>query len=213
MKVGGQSKLLRILRKREQELRRVFLPAEFHPLGNYSEDVREMARGYSILAHAELEHYLESWANVLADRALKAWKDGRPSQVLVNLVSFTQKERVALTFKRFRSDKPPRNLDIGGLVHTSHKEYCDLVRANNGIKADNFLDLLCRVGLSEVDFDQTWMNDVQSFGEVRGRYAHSSRVGLKVLVDPKVELDRVRQILDGLDPIDLRLMKIRSTLR
>src|SRR5688572_18303937 len=73
------SKKLKVLEKQLATLRSYFLPDPFDPLGNYPNASRVQAhtRAYLVLAHAELETFLEEWAKDLARACEIAWDSSR----------------------------------------------------------------------------------------------------------------------------------------
>ncbi|MEZ4870096.1 MAG: hypothetical protein R3C14_52695 [Caldilineaceae bacterium] len=78
---------------------------------------------------------------------------------------------------------------------------------NHGIKEANILQLLLPVGVEADEIDDVWLAAINSFGEERGRAAHTSGSSHRtvVLPDPKDELQKVKLLLDGLKEIDIIL--------
>ena len=63
-----------MLRSRIRELRNHFLPKLFDPTGSYSARQLDRARAFRLLAHAEIEWYLELVSSETANKAYEAWK-------------------------------------------------------------------------------------------------------------------------------------------
>jgi hypothetical protein len=71
------------MRSRLKELRKHMLPTTFSPTGNYTERQQDHARGYRLLAHAEIEAYLEDVSRATVTEAIRRWKnEGQPSKLL-----------------------------------------------------------------------------------------------------------------------------------
>jgi len=81
-----------VLEARIEELRQLLLPAEFDPTGSYAHPLRTTtcAMSFRVLAHAELESYLEERALEVATAALQAWETRRHvSIVAFHLMGFS----------------------------------------------------------------------------------------------------------------------------
>jgi len=77
------------LLKRLDTLRQNFLPKDFSPIGQYEAREHDLARGYVLLVHAEIESYLEDRATDVANSAEKRWKKkGIHSRVIKSVVRF-----------------------------------------------------------------------------------------------------------------------------
>ncbi len=85
------SSLYKNLVRRLIELRRHMLPEQFSPIGDYEENIRDQALGFRVLAHAEIEHYLEDLAVSTIEDALKSWdQTGQPNHVMVSFLASYQ---------------------------------------------------------------------------------------------------------------------------
>ena len=68
---------------------------------------------------------------------------------------------------------------------------------------------------STVLHSSTWVNDINSFGEGRGDFAHKTSFGITKLPNPEDELKAVQNLLNGLKSIDSileGLLKLPDTL-
>src|SRR5437763_1965954 len=61
------------LKKRLRELRMHMLPATFSPTGDYSDRQLDRARGYRLLAHAEIEAFIEDVTFDAAKKSVSGW--------------------------------------------------------------------------------------------------------------------------------------------
>ena len=75
----AHSARFRELRARIRELRKHFLPRRFDDTGSYSARQFDRARAFRLLAHAEIESYLEDVAFDAANNAFRVWIDSQRS--------------------------------------------------------------------------------------------------------------------------------------
>lgn len=201
-----------------RQLRRQLLPRHFDPTGTYPERVIARSRGYRVLAHAEIEHFIEQRAQEVVLHALKTWNSTGAVRVThVSLIAFCGRA----------ADVPPATLiPVDPSAKKKHFEQLHLkerlknaasafftaLKENHGIKEINLLRLLLPIGLNPDEIDPTWLAIMNSFGERRGEAAHSSgNVGtVKHPPDPKSEFDLVVQVLKGLRDIDKLLNELMN---
>jgi hypothetical protein len=195
----------------EQELRNLkenFLPPQFSLTGDYSEREIALAVAYRVLAHAEIESYLEDRVLEIAQNALTFWNDDKKTTVtLVFLFAFS-----GLTL-----DKPPdslnpvqRSQNLDDKVKFDNKlgkvfnSFRTAVKDNHGIREKNILLLLLPIGIDSEDLDRIWLQEIDDFGKKRGEFAHQSASNYKTRQppDPKNELEMVNRLLQGLTHLD-----------
>lgn len=206
----ARSARLRELERRLSELRGHLLPARFEPTGAYSARVLDRARGYRLLAHAEIEACIEDLALDLVTKAYAAWElDRRPRTCLLALVSFYEGKPTPFpeTLPAMLSRVTPGFMK--DRIEKAKNAYARNVHENNGVKEKDFLRLLLPIGIQEHELDRTWLATVDSFGSVRGDTAHQS-MRAQQPPDPANELAIVRQIVIGLRELDERLTRLRA---
>jgi hypothetical protein len=197
---------------RLRELRQHLLPGQLDPTRSYS--VRQIDRvlAYRVLTHAELEHCMEQ---LVAETVTAAWKgyaaDHKPRTCLLALLAYYEGQLGG----------PPETLSPGQNRRKFHLHLQDrinqardhhlgtVVRNNHGISETNVLRLLMPVGIGAADLDQTWLNDATAYSAARNQVAHQTG-RVQQIPDPAGELDRVRKLALGLEPIDARLGELRS---
>lgn len=196
------------------ELRRLrshFLPYKWEPTGSYSERKFDRARAYRILVHAEIEFYIENLLLDTVEQKYQAWKVAKsPSYIMTCLVIASkmewqdvETETLELKPLDLKQIKIRRDDDsIHGIIERAVIRYRDIVKDNNGIKTVDLKRLLMPVGIAMSDLDPTWLNNMNSFGGQRGFIAHTSRLGVKNVLDPKTEKDTVDNLLKGLKDLD-----------
>jgi len=190
----------------EQELtnlRENFLPCQFNLTGDYSEREIALAVAYRVLAHAEIESYLEDRVLEIATNALQMWNAQKKTKLtLVSLFAFS-----GLTL-----DKPPDSLtprqqsqNLDDKVKFDNKlgkvfnSFRTAVKDNHGIREKNILLLLLPIGIDNEDIDVIWLQEMDTFGKKRGVFAHQSASKYKTEQppDPENELKMVNRLVHG----------------
>ena len=97
---------------------------------------------------------------------------------------------------------------IDDVVKRAVEHYRSLIKSNHGIKERNLEKLLVPVGIELTTLNQTWLNDMDSFGWTRGKMAHTSRLVMKSPPDPKTQKTAVDNLLVGLKDLDERVKKL-----
>ena len=204
----ANSTRFRELRTRIRELRRHLLPNKFNSTGDYTDRQFDRTRAFRLLAHAEIESYLEDVVLDTANEAFLAWRDhGVTTVPLVAMVAYVEKN-LGMVPDRHTSE---RETDLGVRVKDSLTAFNGYTRArNHGIREKHILRLLLPVGITLKDIDPTWLATTDSFGSNRGDAAHRSKQVYSP-PDPKSEYDIVTQIIEGLSDIDEKLLELRST--
>jgi hypothetical protein len=194
--------------RRLVELRRAFLPATFDPTGTYPSKQADLTRAYQLLAHAEIESYLEDVAFETVLKTCGKWdKSRRVSRALLSLVAFHGDRPAAIGDASAISPRPVRELD--DLVNSAKALYSKYVKTeNNGIRAANIRRLLLPAGVGEHELDFTWLAAIDSFGAKRGETAHTAKSTVSV-PDPETEYKAVQDIVVGLGKIDGLLRDLR----
>ena len=200
-----RSQRFRNLEKELNKLRKYFLPAKFEPTKLYSERKLAHATSYRVLAHAEIEAYLEDRVEEIADSAVKIWQAKKQiSPTLICLLAFSgmelEKPPESVTPKQpsFRK-KLEEQLQLDKKIGKAYGCFLASVKENHGIKEKNILALLLPIGINSDDLEQDWLNLMNTFGENRGIVAHTSALSYKTKqpINPQDELDMVNKIVYG----------------
>lgn len=191
----AQSERFQMLEERIRELEDSLLPESFSDTGEYEDRERDRARGFRVLAHAEIESFLEDISKEKMKEAARTWKRERqPTQAILSLIACYQA----------RSGKET----VDSVVDDAMRQYSSDVRNNHGVKEENFMRLLRPVGIDTGGVDPTWLTNLNEFGKLRGEAAHSSKTTM-VEINPKDEYQRVRDLMDGLAALDAAVLEIR----
>ena len=205
-----------VLEARVELLRKLFLPDEFDPTGSYSDEQTTRTFAFRLLAHAEIEGFLEDRAKELAKIALAGWRTSRrPSTTLVALMAFSGLDHrppppTLSPPQPSKAKSWPQEVDLDERVAAAVTAFNRRMSQNHGIKEENLLRILMPIGLGTDDIDQTLLAELNSLGSDRGATAHSSGQHVTTIPDPKNELERVRRILEGLEGVDTTLGELES---
>ena len=155
------------LSQRIVQLEQHLLPP-FNPGGNYTPQEQDLIRSYCLLTHAEIESYIEDIVLDISTRAMNRWNTNKDN---ITPIIFH------LTFNCKTKAVPY------SMTNISFQELQKTIGSNHGIKESNITNLLNPIGF---EMDRTLLNTLTTFGESRGRIAHSS-FRTQQLLDPSTE--------------------------
>lgn len=206
---------------RVKEARRCLLPARFSKLGVYHDTARTTVRALSfrVIAHAEIEAYLEERALEIANAAATAWTThNQVSRTTLSLLGFSGHNMAVppdtLEAPGENQRKAwPEKTEIGTRLKNAVNAYVRYVRVeNHGIRERQIMAMLLPIGVAPTDLDPLTVADIDNFGRIRGEAAHSSTAGqLTVGIDPEAEFKTVKEIVKHLAPIDMLLDALQAT--
>lgn len=189
------------LSKRLTQLRKNLLPKDFDPTGSYSAYKLDRARGYRLLAHAEIEAYIEDIAKESAATAFSEFKNkNKASQIITSIQAMIPNDFPCVS-DYIKNRRKYQFKYINERVENSIKKYGAIIDGNHGIKEDNVLKILLPLGINESSIDTILLNDLNTLGSSRGEVAHTSH-RIQKQIDPKRELQMVKRILLELRNID-----------
>lgn len=196
-------------------LRRHFLPKSFNALGIYARptQVQARTRAFLVLGHAEIESFLEDWAKDIARKCEVKWvKTGRLATPLTFLVA-TSDRRVAVpeTLSGAPGDDIPQR--FSRVVSRRLQDYYKTIKDNHGVREKNVLALFTPIGAPRAAYGSTLLPDLDSFGSLRGRFAHQSGKGVQLVADPETEYKRVIGLIRDITVLDDWLVKCRAEIR
>jgi hypothetical protein len=197
----------RALEQRIQQLEKRLLPPK-SATGSYSPLQLDLVRGYRLLAHAEIEAYLEDKARLCANESLRRFRvDSKPRTVVMTLLAFHSPQK-GVSAKQLKEIYANRIVHVQDTATQATTSYNRVISQNNGIKESNILQLLLPLGFRHSEIDSTWLSTIDSFGVKRGETAHSS-FRAQAQPDPVTEQITVQQILAGLLTLDKRIKELR----
>lgn len=206
----------KVLKKRIDELGRHLLPNCFSPTGSYPNKVIEIARGYKLLVHAEIESYLEDIATLIVTEALRFWKKKKiTSHTLVALLSCyhcswnsdNEEIIIKLANSRKRLEK-----NIQEIIDRASAQFNTIIKNNHGIRETNLRKIVLPTGVELQNLDATWLSLMDTFGQQRGEVAHNTKKATSQ-INPKDELQNVQGIMKGIKELDQQYVKILKDMK
>lgn len=188
------------------KLKRLWLPRRLDPTGSYPQRVHDKVVVFRIFAHAEVEHYVEDRVKEVALLHQRRWKTNQEaSRVILGLIGYYSGDRKVVSNSKKQAPVLEKVQDIDFYIEKGMNELSHQIIANNGIKEEDILALLTRVGILASDLEQTWLNRMSSWGTERGDFVHRSPSLTSRTLDPASELQAIGEVLAGLKAIDLKL--------
>jgi hypothetical protein len=197
------------LRKSIDSLALQLLPKKFNILGHYTELQVTKTKSFMLLAHAEIEYFIEETVREKAIESVKKFKNENIVSIpVVTLLGFLSKKNPTITeILRSSSDDIK---DIRQRLDDSLGIFISTIESNHGIKTNNLLEMLLPVGIEESQLDPVWINDMDGFGSDRGLFAHKSGKSYSTtkIINPKDVLLMVKNLLIGLKELDNNVLKL-----
>ncbi len=204
----------------ERELSRIkthMLPRKLSSTGLYSERVFARTIAFRLLAHAEIEAYLEDRVWELALNSLAAMQAGAATRVAVALVAFSGVKSECPPDSLKPSKAVPleqwnQRISVCAKLQAAVDSFRWLVQQNHGMREENLLQLLVPVGVDVASLDSVWIASMDSYGSTRGTYAHSSASSYRATLkpDPQTELTTIGHLLAGLRDVDYQVNVLTS---
>lgn len=199
--------------KRLNELRENLLPANFSATGEYSDKEIDHARGYRLLAHAEIESYLEDISKDTIQKAISEWK--RNKKPCLTMISFIAAYHSSWLPNNDLNDaeileiaKSRRNYQsIEKVIENASRQFLQKIKDNHGIKENNFYTLISPTGIDTESIDPDLIPNLNSYGSLRGEVAHSTRSTTRT-INPQDEINQINCILNGLKDLDNKIKNI-----
>ena len=189
----SNSERFRVLKRELLRLKKQFLPKTISPTGDYSDRKIALTVAYRVLAHAEIEAYLEDRVKEVALNAKTKWDSERKvNRTLLALVAFAKNPKTMSS--QLLDEKI--SFSVSFFIHT--------ISQNHGLKEANLLALLLPIGIDNSDLDSVMLATMNTFGDQRGLVAHSSQTFYKVTqpLNPSNELSRIEQITQQMMELD-----------
>lgn len=184
-------------------LRFHLLPKTFEPTGSYEPEDLTRALAYRIMAHAEMEAYIEDRALELALFATNSCKSkNKISKTMVSLLAFSGK----LMEEPPNAIMPPKNqaknwdekIKLEKRIDLAYNAFYNAKENNHGVREYNLLRLLLPIGIDVDMLDQLWVSAMDDFGKSRGEVAHnSSTKSTQQVIDPSIEFNRIKNLIKG----------------
>lgn len=204
----------RVLNRELSRLKKQFIP-KINPIGTYSDRQLSRTLAYRVLAHAEIESYLEDRAWEVVQDAKRVWDTtGKTRLTLITLVAFSGQmmETPPTTLTPTKGSKTIGldKIKISKKIDSAIQCFKWVIDQNHGVKEANILALLLPIGIDSDDLDTAWLATMNTFGKERGIIAHTSATSYRTVQppDPANELNMVKQITQELLRVDELINKL-----
>ncbi len=206
------------LERELHQLRQHLLPRRFSSTGVYRTPVHTRTLAYRVLAHAELESYLEDRVKAIYRKAITSYRNnGTVTRVLASMLAFSG----VLLETPPESIVPPQpnqapkwddKIKLANKITLVGNAFNSTIEKNHGIKEKNLLSLLLTIGVDPDEIDGAWLSNMDSFGKERGVVAHSSQSVHRTQQppDPESEHRKVLLLLNGTRVIDEVLNRLEN---
>lgn len=199
--------------KGEIEQLRASLADFIHPLGEYDEPQKRRTLAFVVLAHACIEHYLESRCREVMKAARESMMTSKLHMSTPSLLAFSGrgdlKQPTPPSEKNLEAWKKSHDLAtrIAAAIDTHEK----VISSNNGIKEANVVAMVLPLGIPYTSLDQTLLAELESFGDDRGYAAHVANRVFRDAMDTGTEVKRINQLVALLESLDAEFDKVLPT--
>ena len=177
-----------------------FLPVPPTSRLAYSDAELDATRAYIVLAHAEIESFCEQAALSRATRSKTIFDN---SQIVTPCFRRILSYYVAQKHGSWHEVLNPAT----NVANKAFRFYQKLISDNHGVKRRNLQKILFPIGVLDTDLNPTWVAQMDSFGLVRGGWAHAS-VRTQQPPDPPTQFNAVQHLLVGLLSLDRVVARI-----
>lgn len=176
------SESYRALHRRIRDLKRRYLPPT-KPNGLYTEPEQDQLRALRMLAHAEIEQFLENYSELIANDL---------------------KSQLGSSIRR---NSLPRIW-----ASSAVKQTLQAISQNNGITRESIQKLFEPLGVTDEDCDRIspiFLDRISTFGRNRGDVAHRSAIGATLQLNKIREEKFLDEIMGYLEDFDFLLIQKR----
>lgn len=176
------SEVYRSLQKRVQNLKRRYLPPT-KASGIYTESEQDQLRALRMLAHAEIEQFLENHSEILANDIQRDLSSTSNKRTPTRIWASNAARQAALAKSK-----------------------------NNGVNKDSIQSLFDPFGFTDEDYDSIspiFLDRLTTFGKHRGDVAHRSAIGASHQLNRTREENFLNEIMEYLQDFDGLLIKKR----
>lgn len=188
------------------------LPAKFSATGVYRPRELDRARGFRLLAHAEIEAFIEDVTFQIAKQSVSNWVNQRVASGSLFCLIAHYHSGFGIDLDEqpaFSSASRPRVKEaIEEVVAVALKQYRAIHDQNHGVREENIYRLVLPIGIRKDDLDPLWITNLNEFGKSRGDVAHRA-VKVHQQIDPRNEWQVVSNLIEGLEQLDELICSLR----
>ena len=154
----------------------------------------ESLAAFRMLAHAEIEDYLERKARNSLEAIERDFTGSSMARPTMQLYALANHFKIFLPHEcPFDTAQYQKSVQL--VIEASRKFLSD----NNGIKATTFVTVCVIIGINILDLDSALAAKLNSYGEARGQVAHKGTKRVTGILAPSVERNNVLEILRALE--------------
>lgn len=173
------------------------LPQDREVNFNYTDEEKDRIKAYFILAHAQIETYIEECINAFVSNAYDTWlSENKPNNVLLNLLAYYHP---AICGKSVEQNKRSLKDGTRALIEQCKKSFDHDLRTNHGIQ-DNHIEEFLKIINFDLNLNSTFLPNLNSFSTIRGEYAHKAES--KNPATPQEAIRNVQKIIDELKSLE-----------
>jgi hypothetical protein len=195
--MSGRRRGYKDFRARLNRLATSLLPSDRED-GKYTEGEEDRIHAYVVLAHAEIESFLEVLARNTTDFAKRRSTVDHCEAVMSRLILFKASQ-----------DREAPALATTEAIESAYAHYEKLIDRNNGIRSANVLLIFMPLGMTHADFDPLLLSNLDTFARVRGAPAHTA-ARLRQGASPSSERKAVEDIAEALSAVAQRVRALVS---
>lgn len=204
------------LKRAISHLREQFIPDQSNPTGLYDQRQELDTYAFVVLAHAEVEAYLEDRVKRTAISAKRHFDVSQCiSHTLGAMLAYTgSDEDISRSPKAKQLPDWLDSIQLVNRVEKATNRVISIVGENHGIRESNFCRLIAVIGISPSNIDPKLIRDLDQLGAVRGTIAHTSMRSNRLVttLDPFQQLSLVEEIVVGLVFLDRELHRLDQLL-
>lgn len=180
----------RALKSRLKELEKHYIKAfyEKDPC-DWTKRQHDLARGYRVLCHAEIESYLEDMAMDLLTYSRDRWNgDKEVTIIMTSLLTYF-----------YRPEKTDKLSTMFNKATIDFRK--QVIEGNHGIKESNIKKLFIPLGVDVESLDTAWISTLDTYGSKRGETAHTS-ARVQRTIDLITEKQDLQNIVEGIEVLE-----------
>lgn len=188
----------RALKSRLKELEKHYIKSfyEKDPF-DWTPRQHDLARGYRVLCHAEIESYLEEMAKDLLTYSVNEWR--RDEKVTITMTSL-------MTYF-YRPEKTDKLSTMFNKAANDFKK--QVIEGNHGIKTENLKKLFRPLGIDIEELDTAWKSTLDTYGSRRGETAHTSARAQQT-IDLRTEKRDLENIVEGIEVLEHIVSRLKN---
>lgn len=175
------------------KLNRTLLPVP-KTNGAYTEEEKIRIKTFRVMAHAELESYFEHRCMRIIEATKSCTNPSARPKIISSLKCYAAKKEGRYNTKKLDSDVI--------------SDYRSKIKDNHGVKENNIYNLCNPLGIPIEKINPALIATLDSYGSIRGIFAHNAinhvpvNPGITVILDPTTEILAISSIINNMRLLD-----------